>query len=187
MHWLSLSETGSHFICSNSFIPMWLLLSSWRQNLIWTFNPNVVELLHCIRVLSDTAINIYFFGRGNLAYLVNNLQSLNFPWQVLLRFTTKYVTFEYCLILMLPAVLYLWCSNFLLFVFGRERIDLVLSSPTRMLSLLSANQSYMLQKNFSSLFVWSRSLCWYSKHVSSAYRNRSQSTACGISLIYSIY
>ena len=37
MHWLNLSETGSQFICSNSFIPMWLLLFSWRQNLIHMF------------------------------------------------------------------------------------------------------------------------------------------------------
>ena len=47
-------------------------------------------------------------------------------------------------------------------------------------------QSHMLQKvSVRSLSIWSRYLCWYSKHVSPAYRNTPQSTACGISLIYS--
>ena len=88
MHWLNLSETGSQFVCSNYFIPVWLLLSSWRQNLTHVFCivcnlllsfcsgldtklnrhiRNVVELLHCIWAFSDTAINIYFFCRVNVA------------------------------------------------------------------------------------------------------------------------
>ena len=72
---------------------------------------------------------------------------------------------------------------FLLLV--EKRIDLVLSSQKWMLNFLLINQSHILQKLIvSSLFIWSRSLCWYSNHTSSVYGNRSQSTTCGISSIY---
>ena len=63
MHWLNLSETGSQFICSNYFIPVWVLLSSWRQNLIHLFSV-VCNLLFW----SDSVINSYFFCIGNVAY-----------------------------------------------------------------------------------------------------------------------
>ena len=36
-HWLNISETGSQLIFSKSFVPMWLLFSSWRQYLIHLF------------------------------------------------------------------------------------------------------------------------------------------------------
>ena len=90
------------------------------------------------------------------------------------RFSTnsqsKYFTFEYCLILMLPYFI----SNVAIFFFlflVEKKIDLDLSSPKWMLSLLSTNQSHILQMFLvCSFFIRSRSLCWYSKHVSSAYK-----------------
>ena len=71
------------------------------------------------------------------------------------------------------------------FFFVKKRIDLVLSFPKWMFNLLSTNQSHILEKFLvSSSFILSRSLCWNYKHVSSAERNRSQSTACGMLFIY---
>ena len=82
---LNLSETGSQLIFSQSFIPMWLLLSIWRQypihlfrtvwNLLWNFysdldtklsrhNQNVVELNHCTRVVLDKVLSICFSCKG---------------------------------------------------------------------------------------------------------------------------
>ena len=36
-YWLNLAQTGSHLIFSNSFSPIWFLLSYWRQYLIHLF------------------------------------------------------------------------------------------------------------------------------------------------------
>ena len=36
-YWLNLSETRNQLVLSKSFIPMWLLLSSWRKYLIHLF------------------------------------------------------------------------------------------------------------------------------------------------------
>ena len=52
MHWLNISETGTQSICANSFIPMRLLLSSWRQN-----------LMHFFWIVSNLVLNFLFrFG-----------------------------------------------------------------------------------------------------------------------------
>ena len=134
-------------------------------------NRNVVEILYCIGAFSDTVINIYLYRK------LITFKAIASPDRFLWSSQPMYVTFEYCLILMLPYFI----SNVPIFFFlflVEKRIDLVLFSPKWMLNLFSRNQSNMLQKFLvSSLFIWSRSLCWYRKHVWSAYRNRSQSTS----------
>ena len=84
------------------------------------------------------------------------------------------------------TIVYVQSFNFRFSIFLVEkRIDLVLSFPKWMFNLLSTNQSHILEKFLvSSSFIHSRSICWNYKHVSSAERNRSQSTACGMLFIY---
>ena len=64
-------------------------------------------------------------------------------------------------------------------------IDLVLSSPKWILSLLSTIQSHMFAKSsfnyFSISWIF---LLWKTRHVSSTYKNRLHLTALGISLTY---
>ena len=120
----------------------------------------------------DKYLFFLYRKRSLLLILLITFKVIASPDRFLSRSKPKYVTFQYCLILMLP--------NFISNV-PEKRIDLVLSLRKWILSLLPTNQSNMLQKFLvSSLFIWFRFLCWYSKHVSSAYRNRSLSTACGI-------
>ena len=70
-------------------------------------------------------------------------------------------------------------------VFPVKSMDLVLSSPKWILSLLSTNQSQSLLNSVLSLSeIVSRSLAWKTRQVSSAYRSISQPTAPGRALTY---
>ena len=117
----NLSETGSQLIFSKSFIPMWLLLSSWRQYLIhlfWTVYNLLLNFLPLILFITFKAI-------ASSEKLSSNSQP-------------KYVTFEYCLILTSPYCMSKVPIFFFLFLV-EKRIDLVLSPPKWMLNLLSTN------------------------------------------------
>ena len=64
-------------------------------------------------------------------------------------------------------------------------MDLVLSTPKWMLSLLKRNHSHKLLKSLFKCFSISVTcLCWKIRQESSAYSNRSEDTACFISLTY---
>ena len=64
-----------------------------------------------------------------------------------------------------------------------KRIDLVLSSPKYILSLLSTSQSKIFPKSLLSCFSISATpLCCYKMHESSAYKTNDDVTASGISL-----
>ena len=75
--------------------------------------------------------------------------------------------------------------TFLNLCFEPKRMDLVLSSPKLMLSLLSRNYSRSLLKSLFKCFLISVTrLCWKIRQESSSYSNRSEDTACLISLTY---
>ena len=75
--------------------------------------------------------------------------------------------------------------NFLYFSFRRKSIDLVLSSLKRMLILLSTDHSQMLVKSLFNYFSISvTSFPWKARQESSAYRNRFDLTAWGMSFTY---
>ena len=64
-------------------------------------------------------------------------------------------------------------------------MDLVLSTPKWMLSLLKRNHSHKLLKSLFKCFSISVTcLCWKIRQELSAYSNRSEDTACFISLTY---
>ena len=64
-------------------------------------------------------------------------------------------------------------------------MDLVLSSPKWMLSLVSRSHCYRLLKSlFKCVSISVKCLCWKTRQESSAYSNRSDDTACFISLTY---
>ena len=66
-----------------------------------------------------------------------------------------------------------------------NRMDLVLSSPKWILSLLSRNHSHRSLKSlFKCVSIWVTCLCWETMQESSAYSKRSDDTACFISLTY---
>ena len=66
-----------------------------------------------------------------------------------------------------------------------KSIDFVLSSPKLILSLLSTNQSHILEKStFSCFSIWLISLCWQTRHESLANRKRWNLAACDMSLTY---
>ena len=97
---------------------------------------------------------------------------------------TKYVTLEYCFILMSLYWMFS-CFKFLILYLLPSKIDFILFSSEWILNLLSTNQSQSILKFlFSTVSISVISLCWNIKQVSSAYSNSSQSTACGISCIY---
>ena len=95
---------------------------------------------------------------------------IDFPESVSSRMQPKYVTFVYCLIFI---SLY-WIFKGLAFLILRlllKRIDLVLSSPKWMLSLLSTNQSHIKLKFLLSwISIFLIPLCWKIWQVSSAYK-----------------
>ena len=56
--WLNLSETGSQLIFSKSFIPIWLLLSSWDSiiiHLFWTVCNLLLNFLFRFRYQAEQA------------------------------------------------------------------------------------------------------------------------------------
>ena len=106
------------------------------------------------------------------------------PERVSSKMQLKYVTLEYCVILMSLYWMFS-CFDFLILCLLPNKIDFVLSSPKWILNLLSTNQSQSILKFlFSADSISVISLCWNIKQVSSAYSNSSQSTAYGISFIY---
>ena len=75
--------------------------------------------------------------------------------------------------------------TFLNLRFQPNRMDLVLSSPKWMLSLLSRNHSHRLLKSlFKCVSISVTCLFWKTRQESSAYSNRSDDTACLTSLTY---
>ena len=96
----------------------------------------------------------------------------------------RYFTLGSCLICISPY--FMWC--FLIFFFLSlevKRIDFVLSSPKWILSLLSTNQSHILEKSKFNYFSISLiSLRWQTKHESLACRKRWHLTDCDMSFAY---
>ena len=95
----------------------------------------------------------------------------------------KYV--EYCFISIPLCIIWNFPAFFNL-SFEPRSMHFVLSSPKWILNLLSTNHSHKLAKtlfNWCSI-VWT-SICWNIRRESSAYKNKSEWTARGISLIYS--
>ena len=97
----------------------------------------------------------------------------------------KYVTFEYCYFWILMLLYFISNVPIFLVFFGweKDRFSFIVPKVNAQL-VIDKPVTYVTKILVSSLFIWSRSLCWYSKHVSSAYRNRSQSLVCRISFIY---
>ena len=83
----------------------------------------------------------------------------------------KYVTFECCFICIFFYLIFSFGTLFILRLEAKS-IDLVLSSPKWMLSLLSTNHSQMFLKYLFQLFSISiTSFHWKTKQESSAERN----------------
>ena len=108
---------------------------------------------------------------------------MNSPERVLSKMEPKYVTLEYCFILM--SLYWMFSgSDFLILCWLQSKIDFVFSSPKWIHNLISTDQSQNeLKLLFSADWILVISLCWNIKQVSSAYGNSSQKTACEISLI----
>ena len=108
---------------------------------------------------------------------------MNSPERVLSKMEPKYVTLEYCFILM--SLYWMFSgSDFLILCWLQSKIDFVFSSPKWIHNLISTDQSQNeLKLLFSADWILVMSLCWNIKQVSSAYGNSSQTTACEISLI----
>ena len=97
----------------------------------------------------------------------------------------KYVTLEYCFIL-IPLYIILSFLAFFNLSFDPKSMHFVLSSTRWILNLLSTNHSHKLAK---SLFNWCSIvwtfLSWTVRPESSSYKNRLEWTTWGISLAYS--
>ena len=95
----------------------------------------------------------------------------------------RYVAYEGCFIFICLYLIFSRQAFFDLRLLA-NRIDLVLSSPKYILSLLSTNKPHIFSKSLLSRFsVSSTSLCWYKMHESSAYKSTVDLTACGLSFI----
>ena len=83
----------------------------------------------------------------------------------------RYLTCERCFIFTCLCLIFTWWTFFDL-RFLEKRINLVLSTPKFILTLLSTNQSTMFSNSLLSCFsIPSTSLCWYKMHESSAYKS----------------
>ena len=89
----------------------------------------------------------------------------------------NYVTFKYCLICMFLWVLFSFGTLFISFLEAKG-IDLVLSSPKWILSLLSRNHSQMFIKSpFNCFSISAISFPWKTRQKSSLYRSKFDLTA----------
>ena len=112
-------------------------------------------------LLKHFACSVFDVFKGEWVGWVKNVKMAS--WMPIWIHPLKYVTFGCCSILRLWKFITNVPIFFFLFLVGK-RIDTVLSSPKWMVeSLLSTHQSH-ITKFFSSLFIWSSSLCWCSKH-----------------------
>ena len=107
------------------------------------------------------------------------IKNFNFPFILFKTFSTigaldivtcnmhpRHVTSECCFIFLCLCLIFSWRKFFDL-RFLPKRIDIVMSSPKRILSLLSTTQSHIFSKSLLSWFsISSTSLCWYKMHES---------------------
>ena len=127
-------------------------------------------------------LEICFSGIKNLSLqftLLKTLSAIDSPFRVSSRIQPRYFTLECCFILIPSYSIFIFAVFFNLYLFTK-RIDLDLSSPKWILSLFSMNQSQRLAKSSFSFFSISfKSLCWNTRHESSAYKYNSDDTASG--------
>ena len=71
-YWLNLAQTGSHLIFSNSFSPIWFLLSCWRQYLIHLFWTVCNLLLIFFRDLHAKLIRSLYKYSSRSSKIVSN-------------------------------------------------------------------------------------------------------------------
>ena len=116
---------------------------------------------------------ITFSAISSLDITLSNTHLTYLSCECCFKFTCLYLTFS-------------WHLTFSWQIFSdlhllAKRIDLVLSSPKCILSLLPTNQSQILSKSLLSCFsISSTSLYCYKMHESSAYKSEIDMTACGI-------
>ena len=109
--------------------------------------------------------------------------TMAFPKRVSTRLQPKYVTLVYCFILMSLHWMFRG-FKFLILCLLPNKIDFVLSSPKWILNLSTNQSQSILKLLFSAVSISVIFLSWNIKQVPSIYNNTSQSTACGISIIY---
>ena len=128
-----------------------------------------------------------FFLSRNLSLefiLLITFRAIDSPDIVSSNIQPKYVTFECCFICIFLYLIFSFGTLFILRLEAKS-IDLVLSSPKWMLSLLSTNHSQMFVKSSFNCFSISITFFpWKTRQGSSAYRNRFYLTACGMSFTY---
>ena len=128
-----------------------------------------------------------FFLWRNLSLeiiLLITFRAIDSPDTVSSNIQPKDVTFECYFICIFLYLIFSFGTLFILRL-EAESIDLVLSSPKWMLSLLFTNHSQMFVKSsFNCFSISITSFPWKTSQESSAYKNRFEVTACGMSFMY---